>query len=125
MLAPLVVVWSAAVTCTTLAAVCAEHLPRELGSTCFRALGWGGVFSAIDLWRRYGFVFIRPLVLGGVAYTAGVLFLATDRPVLIPEVVGPHELWHMAVLIGLGLHWKFVFQFAAGQVCPTANPDTT
>ena len=30
--------------------------------------------------------------------------------------VGPHELFHMAVLVGIGFHWQFVFQFASGAV---------
>ena len=42
------------------------------------------------------------------------MILGQDRLILIPGVVGAHEVWHVAVLIGLGLHWKFVFQFAHG-----------
>ena len=34
-------------------------------------------------------------------------------PVLIPGVVGPHELWHVAVLVALSLHWRFVYLHAA------------
>jgi hypothetical protein len=34
--------------------------------------------------------------------------------VLIPGVVGAHELWHVAVLVGLSLHWRFIFRFAGG-----------
>jgi hypothetical protein len=34
--------------------------------------------------------------------------------ILIPGVIGADEVWHLAVLAGLGLHWRFVFQFAHG-----------
>jgi channel protein (hemolysin III family) len=111
---PLVLVWSAAVTGITWTAVFSDSLPWGVETTCFLILGWAGVPSWIDLWRRFGFAFIRPLVWGGIAYTMGVVFLAADRPVLLSRVVGPHEIWHVAVLAGLGLHWKFVFQIAAG-----------
>jgi hypothetical protein len=32
--------------------------------------------------------------------------------------VGPHELFHVAVLAGVSLHWRFVAQFASGKVPP-------
>jgi channel protein (hemolysin III family) len=77
-------------------------------------MGWGGLISCILLWRRYGFVFVRPLLSGGIAYTLGVVVLVLNWPTPIPGVIGAHELWHLAVLVGLGLHWKFVFGFAGG-----------
>jgi hemolysin III len=68
----------------------------------------------MTLWRRYGYRFVEPLVWGGVAYTVGAMLILFRWPIFIPGVVGYHELWHLAVLIGISLHWKFVFQFAAG-----------
>ena len=46
--------------------------------------------------------------MGGAAYSIGALFLIADAPTAIRGVVGPHELWHVAVLAGLTLHWLFV-----------------
>ena len=34
---------------------------------------------------------------------------------LAPGLFGPHELWHLAVLAGMGLHWAFLFR-NAGRV---------
>ena len=48
------------------------------------------------------------LLAGGIAYSLGAIVLMLHAPSLIPGVIGPHELWHVAVLIGLGLHWLFV-----------------
>jgi hypothetical protein len=54
----------------------------------------------------------------------GALVLGQDSLILIPGVIGAHEVWHVAVLVGLGLHWKFVFQFAQGP--PHASfPDSS
>ena len=100
--------------CLLLRTIFSESLPSAVGLAIFLLLGWGGLISCILLWRRYGFSFVRPLLWGGVAYTLGVIFLGLNWPILIPHVVGPHEVWHVAVLVGLGLHWKFVFQFAHG-----------
>jgi hypothetical protein len=60
------------------------------------------------------------LLFGGIAYTLGAIVLMLNWPILIPGVVGAHELWHFAVLVGLGLHWAFIFQFAGGL--PPARP---
>ncbi len=114
----LVLVWSAAVLGILLRVVYADSVPWGLESTEFLVLGWGGSISAVKLWRQFGFSFIEPLVWGGVSYTLGVVLLTLRWPVLLPGVVGPHELWHAAVLIGLGLHWSFVFQFASGSPMP-------
>ena len=111
---PLVAMWSLAATGITLRAVFEESLPKGAGTAIFLALGWCGVVPCIALWRRYGYGFVEPLLWGGVAYTLGALLILFRWPVLVPGVIGPHELWHVAVLIGISLHWKFVFQFAGG-----------
>ena len=112
--APLLLAWSAAATGITLRTIFSRSLPRGVGTAIFLLLGWGGLISCILLWRRYGFSFVKPLLWGGVAYTLGAIVLGLKWPTLIPGVVGAHELWHVAVLLGLGLHWKFVFEFASG-----------
>lgn len=113
---PLLLVWSVAATGITLRTVFPESLGPGMGIAIFLVLGWGGMISCFALWRRYGFSFVQPLLLGGVAYTLGAMVLRLHWPVLIPGVIGAHELWHFAVLLGLALHWKFVLQFAAGPL---------
>jgi hypothetical protein len=91
-----------------------DQLPNIAGILIFLALGWGGAVTATVLWQRFGWKFVRSGVLAGFAYTIGAIALLLHRPVIVNGVIGPHELWHLAVLSGLGLHWSFVFQFAAG-----------
>ncbi len=110
----LLVVWAAAATGITLRIVFWKSFPSGLGTGLFLLLGWCGALSCVLLWVRYGYGFVWPLLWGGVAYTVGAIVLGLDWPTIIPGVVGAHELWHVAVLVGLGLHWKFVFQFAGG-----------
>lgn len=126
--AALLVVWSAAATGITLTTVFSENLPSGVGVGIFLLFGWGGLISCIRLWRRYGFRFVAPLLWGGVAYTLGAIVLGLNWPILIPRVVGAHEVWHVAVLFGLGLHWTFVFQFAPGSPnapSPASTPGST
>jgi channel protein (hemolysin III family) len=109
---PLLAVWTLATTGIVFKSVFADRFPPsfELGS--FLAMGWGGLVSFIFLCRKHGFPFVAPLMWGGLAYTTGAILLAAQGPTLIPGVITAHELWHVAVLAGLGFHWQFVFQFA-------------
>lgn len=90
------------------------------GTGLFLAFGWIGILSAWDLWKRYSFAFVQPLIWGGLAYSCGAVLLQFHWPTLVPRVLGPHELWHVAVLIGLSCHWCFVWQFA-GQSLPACK----
>ena len=109
---PLVLVWSAAATGITLRMLYFYSLPGVFNLVVFLGLGWAGATSAVMLWRRHGFIFIRSLVAGGVAYSLGAILLELHWPTLIPGFFGPHELWHAAVLAGLSFHWHFVTQIA-------------
>jgi channel protein (hemolysin III family) len=121
--APIVLVWMAALVGILMRVIYADAVPWHLEATGFLVMGWGGSISAVKLWRQFGFSFIEPLVWGGVSYTVGVLLLTLRWPVIWPGVIGSHELWHIAVLMGLGLHWSFVFQFASGS--PRSTPSNS
>lgn len=89
----------------------------------FLLFGWGSLITAILLWRRFGWRFIQPAVLSGMAYTAGAIVLLLRRPTLVPGIIGPHEIWHVAVLTGIGLQWYYISQFASGTVkCSSQTP---
>ncbi len=112
--APLLLVWLVAIVGIALRTIFADSLPLSVGTCIFLLMGWGGAISAFTLWRQYGFQFVSPLLWGGLAYSIGALIIIFHQPVLVPGIVGPHELWHVAVLVGLGMHWSFVFSFASG-----------
>lgn len=110
---PIVLIWLAAVVGMALRLLFPASL-TPVGDFIFLLMGWGGAISCWVLWRRYGYAFVRPLLWGGIAYTLGVIVLTIHWPILLPGVFATHEFWHVTVLVGLALHWKFVFQFAAG-----------
>ena len=111
---PLLLVWSIAVVGIVLRTIYSDSLSSITANGIFLLMGWGGLFAFILAWRHFGLRFAMPLLLGGVAYTLGVFVLTFKWPTLWPGFVGPHEVWHVAVLAGLSLHWQFVAQFAAG-----------
>ena len=122
---PLVVIWTAAIAGIALRTIYSESLSPWVGNAIFLMMGWGGLVSFLLLLKRYGFKFVEPLLLGGIAYTLGVFVMGFQWPTVFYGVVGPHEIWHVAVLAGLGLHWRFVFQFASGEPDPDRHQQDT
>jgi channel protein (hemolysin III family) len=113
---PLILMWTAAITGITLKTIFFHDLPEWLGLTFYLGLGWVGAISAGVFWWRYGFSFIKPLLYGGLAYSFGGIMDMAGWPVLIPGVVQPHEVFHLAVLVGAFFHYLFIWQFATGEV---------
>lgn len=114
--APLLFIWTAAIVGVTLKTIFFNDLPRWTGLLLYLALGWLGALSGILLYRLFGYRFIRPLLWGGIAYSIGGAIDGVGWPTLIPGVVGSHEVFHFAVLLGALLHWRFNWQFAANPL---------
>jgi channel protein (hemolysin III family) len=105
----LLLIWALAATGITLKVIFFDSIPEWLGLTLYLSLGWFGLASGITLWRRYGGALVRPLVFSGLSYTVGGLLEFLRMPILIPGVIGPHELLHISVLAGIGFHFRFLF----------------
>lgn len=118
----LLLIWTFAITGIVWRILFCEDTPGPEGIAIFLLFGWGSVLTAFILWYRFGWSFIQPAVLAGLAYTVGAIGLMLHWPTLIPGVVGPHEIWHLAVLTGIGLHWRFVNQFASGNLIASRIP---
>lgn len=118
---PLLIVWSAAIAGITLKTIYFTSLAYGVGLAFYLALGWLGAVSGLELWRRHGLAFIKPLLWGGLAYTIGGVIDFLRWPDPIPRVLGPHELFHVGVLAGISFHWRFVWQFASGKVPPLVD----
>lgn len=116
--APLLVVWAAALAGAVFKLAFFRDSPEWLGLTFYLVLGWFGVVGGAELYRRHGLGLVLPLAWGGLAYTAGAVLEFLHWPVVVAGVVGPHELFHVLVLLGAGLHWRFVWSFADGTVPP-------
>lgn len=110
--------WAAAATGVTLVTIFFDRMPYGLGTTLYLALGWITSISVIAAWRRRGFRYIRSVLAGGLAYSVGAILLGLQWPTIIPGVFGPHEVWHIAVITGLSLHWRFIARLARDVQAP-------
>jgi channel protein (hemolysin III family) len=114
----IVSIWALAVTGITLKMVFFNAIPEWAGLIIYLALGWVGVISGVALWRKYGFAFIQLLLYGGIAYSLGAVFEYFRKPIVFEGVVGPHELFHIAVLAGISFHWCFVYRATKNKPGP-------
>lgn len=104
----LIVIWSLAIAGITLKSIYFNELSEWVGLVAYLGLGWLGILSAYLTHRLHGFAIIKPLVYGALAYTIGASLEFLRLPVVITGVIGPHELFHIAVLAGLAWHWIFI-----------------
>ena len=110
----LVAIWGAMAAGVSLKTVFFKSTEEWIGLALYLGMGWLGIISGAALWRRFGYSFVRPLLWGGCVYSVGAVLDFLRWPVLYRGVLGAHEAFHVAVLIGAGLHFRFIWQFAAG-----------
>ena len=108
----LLIVWVTAITGLTLKSVYFEDVPETLSLALYLGLGWIGAISGYMLYRHLGLAAILPLLYGAFAYTLGAVLEFLRLPVIISGVIGPHELFHVLVLLGISFHWQFVYRVA-------------
>ena len=108
----LLLMWLIAATGITLFSVYYHSLPHGLGTGVYLAMGWIAGVAGLIVWRREGTLSMHLLILGGLVYSLGAILLGLEWPTLWPGIFGPHELWHVAVLTALALHWRFFFEHA-------------
>jgi channel protein (hemolysin III family) len=114
----LTLVWGFAYTAITLKILYFYTMPHALSLSLYLGMGWLGTYTGLSIWRRFGFHFMEPILWGGIAYSIGAVLEFVHWPVLLPGVVQWHEVFHIAVLIGLGFHWAFVYTIADGRLSP-------
>ena len=108
----LILVWTIAILGIAIKTVYFDSIPPAVGTAIYIGMGWIGLASWLAIVKEYGFRFAQPIMWGGLAYTIGGLLDSLHWPVLISGVVQWHEVFHVAVLIGLGCHWAFVYSIA-------------
>lgn len=104
----LLLVWVLAITGLTLTTIFFNDMAEWLGLVFYLGLGWLGIVSGYLTHRLHGFEVVKPLIYGALAYTVGAIMEFMRWPVIIDGVVGPHELFHVAVIAGVAWHWLFI-----------------
>jgi hemolysin III len=104
----LVLMWVGGFAGMTMKVAGWRHAPR-VGGVMYIALGWVGVVAIPQIWSSAG-VWPAVLVLvGGVSYTTGALWLLRGFPTLRPHVFSYHEVWHLWTVVAAAAHFVAVW----------------
>lgn len=110
--AVLTLIWLLTITGLTLTTIFFHDMNERLGLLFYLGLGWLGIITAVLMFQRYRLRFLPLLLYGAIAYTLGALldYFRLINP--LPGVIGPHELFHLFVLTGLGIHWRLIYRIS-------------
>lgn len=82
--------------------------PEWLEVGLYLAMGWLAVVPAPALFRAVGMRGMTWAVAGGLCYTAGAACELAKWPVLVPGLIGWHEVFHVFDIAGTALHAVFM-----------------
>ncbi len=91
--------------------------PRAIYAIIFLAMGWMLAIPIEQILDAMTTLQSNLLFIGGAAFTAGALFYAIKRPLMLPGIFSFHELFHVMVLIGGSCHYALIYSaFAVTDV---------
>ncbi len=90
-----------------------KNLPHWPRVVLYILMGWLALVALPALHSILPLAGLAWLIGGGLVYSIGVIFYATNRPRLWPGKFGAHDLWHVFVLAGSACHYILVYFFIA------------
>ena len=106
----LAIVWAGALA-AALAKFCWIGSPKWLSAIVAISLGWVGVAALPQLADTAGIAAVALLLAGGVAYTAGAVVYARQKPDPAPAVFGYHEVFHALTLVAIAFQYVAIAFF--------------
>lgn len=110
----LLAAWTGAALGVALATAGVAEKP-VLGLACYIGLGWILILALPELARRLSATELALLLVGGVLYTAGAVFLGTKWPDPFPAIFGYHEVWHLMVVAACVCHYITIFSVVGAR----------
>lgn len=96
--------------------------PVWIATPIYLAMGWGSLFCYRELARTYSHRTLLPLPMGGVFYSVGAAINLAKWPILLPGILGSHELFHLFVIAGSASHVLFMTQVVIPAPWPGLAP---
>ena len=84
-------------------------MPLWLTAATYLSVGWVASLGILAVAREHGWQRLRAFIHGSLVLSVGAVIFALEWPVLWPGVIEGHELFHVIVLAGVGLHFAFVY----------------
>jgi hemolysin III len=86
-------------------------LPSYVSLTLYLCLGWLPALLVLLDRSVLSNGAVLLLILGGMFYSAGAVVYGLEKPTIIKNKFGFHEIWHIAVLLGALCHFIFMYQY--------------
>lgn len=103
----LIVVWACAIAGSVMELALADASKWIMAGICI-GLGWISIIAVPKIAEEIGLLGTLLLAAGGVAYTAGAIIYAMQKPNPVPQVFGYHEVFHALVVIAIALQYAVV-----------------
>jgi hemolysin III len=84
--------------------------PRWVTASIYLIQGWMIIFGMKRIFLAMGLANFSLMLMAGFAYSIGTIFYITKKPKLWPGKFGPHDLWHVCVLIGANLFFILTYR---------------
>ncbi|MBI5596446.1 MAG: hemolysin III family protein [Elusimicrobia bacterium] len=104
--------WAGALACLFVVDSYFKSLPYWAIVGLYMGVGGIGSISFYHLHKKFGPAKLLVLAIGGFAYASGAVIDALETPTLIEGVLGPHELFHLLVVVGAACHYLFIYGWA-------------
>jgi hemolysin III len=101
------VVWGFAMVGITMKVICKTSHPI-ISTALYLMMGWLAVIALDPLFTRMPNLGLIYLIAGGLCYTGGVAFFATDS-----RLRYGHLIWHLFVIAGTACHYVVILNYAA------------
>ncbi|MGQ3890259.1 PAQR family membrane homeostasis protein TrhA [Legionella sp. CNM-1927-20] len=88
------------------------HVPKWTRALLYIAMGWIGALYFPEIKSSLDTTNVQLLIIGGVTYTLGAMIYAFKWPDPFPSVFGYHEVFHVLVVLGSGLHFCLNYNIA-------------
>jgi hemolysin III len=105
-------IWALAVVSIFFKLVFHTHSSRW-GTLLYVGMGWLGVIALPQILHALPLGGIALLVGGGLTYSLGAIIYSLDDPLHRPRYFNWHDLWHLFVMAGSGLHFAAVLVYVA------------
>lgn len=108
----LLLVWLIAIDGLVFEVIFFKSFPEWLALSFFLGLGWMGALTGYKFRRSFQGESFFWLVAGGISYSVGAICDFARWPVFIDGLFGPHEVFHIFVIMGAVSHWIFIWEWA-------------
>src|SRR5262245_44513712 len=108
----LTAVWGATAAAVALIAS-GRRLTPALGTCVYLAMGWAVVACYVPVARVVPRRALMPVVAGGLLYSVGAVLNLLGWPALWPGSFGAHDLFHLFVIAGSLVHYRFILRVIA------------